>query len=93
MFHIFIWVAWSFVWGTKPTNPPVATGLVLALVKQFNLASSIETFLTSRYHLHVSSFSQLVVCKRRNLLKAANKVVHFARCVKHKTCTIQIYRT
>ena len=83
-----------FVWrGLSPPNPPVATGLVLALVKQFTLASSIETFLPSRYYSHVSSFSHLVVCKRRNLVKAANKVVHLARCVKHKACTIQIHLT
>ena len=43
---------------------------VLILVKQFTSASSIETFLSSRYYSHVSSFSQLVVCKRRNLVKA-----------------------
>ena len=43
---------------------------VLILVKQFTLASSVETFLSNRYYSHVSSFSQLVVCKRRNLVKA-----------------------
>jgi len=40
---------------------------VLVLVEQFTSASSIETFLSSTYYSHVSSFSQLVVCKRRNL--------------------------
>jgi len=40
---------------------------VLVLVKQFTSASSIETFLSSRYYSHVSSFYQSVVCKRRNL--------------------------
>ena len=43
---------------------------VLILVKQFASASLIDTFLSSRYHSHVSSFSQLVVCKRRNPFKA-----------------------
>jgi len=43
---------------------------VLVLVKQFTSASSIDTFLSSRYYSHVSSFSQRVVCKRRNLFKA-----------------------
>ena len=43
---------------------------VLVLVKPFTSASSVETFLSSRYYLHVSSFSKLVVCKRRNLVKA-----------------------
>jgi len=43
---------------------------VLVLVKQFSAASSIETFLSSRYYSHASSFYQLVVCKRRNLVKA-----------------------
>jgi len=43
---------------------------VLVLVKQFTSASSIETFLSNRYYSHVSSFSHLVVCKRRNLVKA-----------------------
>jgi len=41
---------------------------VFVLVKQFNLINrhvSIKQIL-----LHVSSFSQLVVCKRRNLFKA-----------------------
>jgi len=33
-------------------------------------ASSIETFLSSRYYSRSSSFSQLVVCKRRILVKA-----------------------
>ena len=42
---------------------------VLVLVKQLTSASSIETFLSSRYYSHVSSFSQLVVCKRRDLVK------------------------
>jgi len=56
---------------------------VLVLAKQFTSASSIETFLSSRYYSHVSSFSQLVLCKRRNLVKhlhLANKVVRLARC-------------
>jgi len=43
---------------------------VLVLVKQFTSVSSIETFLSSRYYSHVSSFSQLVVCKWKNLFKA-----------------------
>jgi len=43
---------------------------VLVLVKQFTSASSIETFLSSRYYSHVSLFSYSVVCKRRNLVKA-----------------------
>jgi len=43
---------------------------VLVLVKQFTSASSIDTFLSRRYYSHVSSFSQLVVCRRRNLFKA-----------------------
>jgi len=43
---------------------------VLVLVKQDISASSIETFLSSRYYSHVTSFSQLVVCERRNLVKA-----------------------
>jgi len=46
------------------------TEQVLILVKQFTSASSIEMFLSCRYYSHVSSFSQLVVCKRRNLVKA-----------------------
>jgi len=58
---------------------------VLVLVKEFNSALSIETFLSRRYYSHGSSFSQLVVCKRRNLVKAFKfskyrKVVHLARC-------------
>ena len=43
---------------------------VLVLVKQFSSASSIETFLSSRYYSHVSSFSQLVVRKLKNLVKS-----------------------
>jgi len=43
---------------------------VLMLVKQFTSASSIKTFLSSRYCSHGPSFSQLVVCKRRNLVNA-----------------------
>jgi len=43
---------------------------VLVLVKLFTSASSIETFLSSRYYSLVLSFSQLVVCKQRNLVKA-----------------------
>jgi len=43
---------------------------VLVLVKQFTSASSIEMFLSSRYYSHGLTFSQLVVCKRRNLVKA-----------------------
>jgi len=45
---------------------------VLALVKQFTLASSLETFFSSRpiYYSHSSTFSRSVVCKRRNLVKA-----------------------
>jgi len=42
---------------------------VLVLVKPFTSASSIETFLSTRYHSHGSSFSYSVVCKRRNLVK------------------------
>jgi len=42
----------------------------LVLVKQFCSASSTETFLSSRYYSHGSSFSQLVVCTRRNVVKA-----------------------
>jgi len=38
---------------------------VLLLVKQLTSASSIETFLSSKHYSHGSSFSQLVVCKRR----------------------------
>ena len=68
---------------------------VLVLVKQFTSASSIETFLSSRYYSHVSSFSQLVVCKRRNLVKAFkfSKWSSPKPDVKHKTCAIQIYLT
>ena len=40
---------------------------ILVVVKQFTSASSIEMFLSSRYYSHSSSFSQLVLCKRRNL--------------------------
>ena len=43
---------------------------ILVLVKQFTSASSVEMFLSSRHYSHSSSFSQLVVCKRRNLDKA-----------------------
>jgi len=32
-----------------------------------NSASSTETFLSSRYYSHGSTFSDSVVCKRRNL--------------------------
>jgi len=32
---------------------------ILVLVKQCTAASSIETFLSSRYYSHVTSFSQL----------------------------------
>ena len=56
---------------------------VLALVKQFTSASSIETFPSSRYYSHGSSFSHLVVCKRKNLVKAfkfSKQSVHLARC-------------
>jgi len=28
MFHISIWGAWSFVWGTKPTKAPRGDGTV-----------------------------------------------------------------
>ena len=62
---------------------------VLVLVKQFTSVSSIETFLSSRYYSHVSSFSQLDVCKRRNLFKAfkfSKKVVHLARCETQDLC-------
>ena len=34
------------------------------------LSSSIETFLSSRYYSHVSTFSHAAVCKRRHLVKA-----------------------
>jgi len=34
---------------------------ILVLVKQFTAASSIETFLSSKYYLHGSSFSHSVV--------------------------------
>jgi len=58
---------------------------VLVLVKHFAAASSIETFLSSRYYSHVSFSSQLVVCKRRNLVKAfkfskQSVHVHLAKC-------------
>jgi len=43
---------------------------VLVLVKQFTSASSIETFLWSKYYSHDSTFSHSVVCKRRNLVNA-----------------------
>jgi len=45
---------------------------VLALIKQFTLASSVETFFSSRplYYSHGSTFSHSVVCKRRNLVNA-----------------------
>jgi len=39
------------------------------LVWSNNLASSIETFLSSKYYSH-GSFFHSVVCKRRNLVKA-----------------------
>jgi len=63
---------------------------VLVLVKQFTSASSIETFLSSRYYSHVSSFSQLVACKPRNLVKAFkfSKWSGPKPDVKHKTCAI-----
>jgi len=56
---------------------------VFVLVKQCTSASSIETFLSSRYYSHVSYFSQSVVCGRKNLVKtldSPNKAVHLASC-------------
>jgi len=70
----------GFRWGDRspPVDPPLIWLMlflheieqVLVLVKHFTSASSLETFLSSRYYWHVSSFFQLVVCKRRNLVKA-----------------------
>jgi len=54
---------------------------VLLLVKQFTSASSIVTFLSSRYHSHGSSLSQLVVCKRRNLVKAFQQIKQIKWCI------------
>jgi len=54
---------------------------VLVVVKQFTSSWSIETFLSSRYYSHGSSFSLSVVCKLRNVVKAfkfSKKVVHLA---------------
>jgi len=44
--------------------------LTQILVWSNSLASSIETFLSSRHYSHGSTFSHSVVCKRRNLVKA-----------------------
>jgi len=66
------------------------------LVKHFTSASSIEAFLSSRYYSHVSSLSQLTVCKRRNLLKAFYiQQIKWSIYpdVQHKTCTMQIHLT
>jgi len=56
---------------------------ILVLVKQFTSASSIETFLSSKYYLYGSSFSRSVVANGGTLSKysnSANKVIHLARC-------------
>ena len=55
----------------------------LVLVKQLTSASSIETFLSTRYYSCGSSFSHSIVCKQNissKHLNAVNKVFHLARC-------------